>query len=552
MSLVRRTLTEAATYRHLVYLLSAIPFGPVWFASLTVLWSLCVGLVITPLVIPAAAGLVLVTRGGAAVEAAIARSLLAVDARTPGPAMSSGGTLWSRFRALFGASFWRAQAYLLLRWFVGFPLGVLALSVLVTAVGLIFAPIWVPFVPGGAHLGFWRPHTVLQAFALVPAGLVLLPAVLVAVNWLAIAARPLASGLLAGNRAGAATVDTGREPRSSVGRRQAFRHHAAVDGAVLLALTLIWALTSAGYFWPVWIALPFALALMVHGWWLLIDERPSLRQRFRGDRTLAHACGAGAAVALFLIGVWAITGHGYFWPVWPMLAIAAVLGVLTLVALMSAPDRAAMAQRIETLETSRAGAVDFQDSELRRIERDLHDGAQARLVALGLNLGMAEQKLGDDPERAGELIAEARVGAEEALRELRSLARGIHPPVLADRGLEAALSSLASSTPMRVELSVDLPRRPAPAVETAAYFVAAEALANAAKHARARRVEIRVAMTGEMLELQIEDDGHGGADPGGSGMLGMRRRVEALDGTLSVRSPAGGPTTILAELPCGS
>jgi signal transduction histidine kinase len=169
-----------------------------------------------------------------------------------------------------------------------------------------------------------------------------------------------------------------------------------------------------------------------------------------------------------------------------------------------------------------------------------------------MSLGMAEQKLADDPERVRELIAEARAGAEHALRELRDLARGIHPPVLADRGLEAALASLASSTPISVTLSVDLPERPAPAVETAAYFVVAEGLANATKHAQAERVDIRITRTGDILLLQVEDDGAGGANPNGNGLRGMRRRVEALDGRLLVTSPLGGPTTISAELRCAS
>ncbi|MBV9413478.1 MAG: sensor histidine kinase, partial [Solirubrobacterales bacterium] len=142
-------------------------------------------------------------------------------------------------------------------------------------------------------------------------------------------------------------------------------------------------------------------------------------------------------------------------------------------------------------------------------------------------------------------------GAEHALRELRDLARGIHPPVLADRGLEAALASLASTTPLRVGLSVDVSPRPAPAVESAAYFVAAECLANAVKHARAQRVDIDIVRLGDVIKLEVRDDGHGGADPEGSGLRGLRRRVEALDGRLSVTSPGGGPTIIRAELPCG-
>jgi signal transduction histidine kinase len=321
---------------------------------------------------------------------------------------------------------------------------------------------------------------------------------------------------------------------------------------VLFGLVLIWALTSRGYFWPVWAALPLLAALGIHGWFVLLAERPSLIRRFPGSRGLAGTAGVGAMVTAYFVAVWAITGHGYFWPMWPMLVIAILFVALTLAVLYSSPRQAEMAERIETLETSRAGAVDLQDTELRRIERDLHDGAQARLVALGMSLGIAEQKLAEDPERVGELIAEARTGAEHALRELRDLARGIHPPVLADRGLEAAVASLASSTPMSVTLSVDTANRPAPAVETAAYFVVAEALANAAKHAHAEHVVIRIAHTGEKLELQVKDDGTGAANPNGTGLRGMRHRVEALDGKLSVTSPRGGPTTIRAELPCES
>jgi signal transduction histidine kinase len=167
-----------------------------------------------------------------------------------------------------------------------------------------------------------------------------------------------------------------------------------------------------------------------------------------------------------------------------------------------------------------------------------------------MSLGMAEQKLADDPERAGELLAEARAGAEQALRELRDLARGIHPPVLADRGLEAALQALANATPLHVSLAVDVRQRPAPPVESAAYFVAAEALANAGKHAHADWVDIRIARVGPRLEVEIRDDGQGGADASGGGLTGLRRRVEALDGTLQVFSPPGGPTTVYAELPC--
>ena len=228
---------------------------------------------------------------------------------------------------------------------------------------------------------------------------------------------------------------------------------------------------------------------------------------------------------------------------WPALGLAVVVGVHAL---------AAMTKRIDVLTATRAGAVNAAEDELRRIERDLHDGAQARLVALGMSIGMAEQKLGDDPEAARQLLAEARAGAGEALVELRDLARGIHPPILTDRGLAAALAALVARGPIPVDVHVELSERPSAAVESAAYFVAAEALANAAKHGGASRIDIRIVRMGDSIIVTVLDDGRGGADPDGSGLRGLRGRVEALDGTFRVESPPGGPTIVEAVLPCAS
>jgi signal transduction histidine kinase len=240
--------------------------------------------------------------------------------------------------------------------------------------------------------------------------------------------------------------------------------------------------------------------------------------------------------------------NNYFWPIWPVAGLTVLLlGHLAI--RLTAPADAELKRRIDVLTTTRAGAVDAQEAELRRIERDLHDGAQARLVALGMNLGMAEQKLATDPDRVRQLLAEARQGAREALEELRDLARGIHPPILADRGLGAAIAALAARSALQVNVSVD-GERPPPAVESAGYFVAAEALTNAGKHAGAEHVDVRIVRSGGRLLVEVTDDGKGGADPSGAGLLGLRRRVEALDGRLQVVSPAGGPTTVRAELPC--
>jgi signal transduction histidine kinase len=213
-----------------------------------------------------------------------------------------------------------------------------------------------------------------------------------------------------------------------------------------------------------------------------------------------------------------------------------------------------LAQRIRDLEQTRALAVDDAAARLRRVERDLHDGAQVRLATLAMHLGMAKEQLGgggDPPDvaRARELLEAAHRGAKDALGELRDLARGIHPPVL-DSGLQDALATLAASSAIPVELRCDLPERPAPAIETIAYFCAAELLANAAKHSHAKLVTIQAAGRDGMLLLTVGDDGVGGADPSrGSGLSGLAQRVRTVDGRLEIASPPGGPTRITIQLP---
>jgi signal transduction histidine kinase len=210
-----------------------------------------------------------------------------------------------------------------------------------------------------------------------------------------------------------------------------------------------------------------------------------------------------------------------------------------------------LAGRVQRLTETRDHAVDAATTELRRIERDLHDGAQARLVALGMNLRAVERMLPSRPEAALALVAEARETSLRALNDLRSLVRGIYPPVLADRGLGHAVRALALDTPLPVELDIDLPGRLTAPVESACYFAVAEALANTVKHAGARRVHIRIRHAEGMLRIEVADDGAGGADPAqGSGLRGIERRLGTFDGILAVSSPAGGPTMIVMEVPC--
>jgi signal transduction histidine kinase len=209
-----------------------------------------------------------------------------------------------------------------------------------------------------------------------------------------------------------------------------------------------------------------------------------------------------------------------------------------------------LAHRVEELAQTRAGAVDAADTERRRLERDLHDGTQQRLVSLAMNLGMARAET-STVEEAHQAIAEAHEEAKAALTELRNLVRGLHPPVLEDRGLAAALSGLAARMPIPVRLTVDVPSRPPATIEAVAYFVVSEGLTNITKHAQASQAEVIVQRTGDRLHVIISDDGAGGADPAfGTGLAGLAKRAASVDGTFEIASPAGGPTLLTVDLPC--
>ncbi|MGW1507337.1 sensor histidine kinase [Streptomyces mirabilis] len=230
--------------------------------------------------------------------------------------------------------------------------------------------------------------------------------------------------------------------------------------------------------------------------------------------------------------------------------ILRVHGLLTRAFLAPGHERE-LQMRIEHLKESRADAVDVSAAELRRIERDLHDGAQARLVAMGMSLGTIEHLLRTDPDKAAALLAETRKSSTEALDELRQLVRGIHPPVLAERGLGDAVRALALRSPVRTEVGAEVIGRLAAPVEAAAYFSVSEMLTNVAKHAQADRIWIDMRCEEGMLRITVTDDGRGGADPArGSGLAGIERRLGAFDGILAVNSPLGGPTTATIELPC--
>jgi signal transduction histidine kinase len=310
---------------------------------------------------------------------------------------------------------------------------------------------------------------------------------------------------------------------------------------VVACLVVIWAATSRGYFWPMWPALVVAAGAGLQAVWRVTADWPKGR-----ERGLWRSAGLVTILSLALIAIWAMSGGGYFWPVYTIVVQTGLLAIRW----ARHPDES-LEVRVDELTRTRSGALDVQASELRRIERDLHDGAQARLVALSMQLGRAEERLADHPETAA-LVRRAREEATAAIGELRDLARGIAPPVLADRGLAAAVQSLADRTGSAVTVNAEIPRRPPPVVETAAYFVVAEALTNAAKHAPEAAVRITLWAEHGELGIVVADDVLGGADPLGGGLTGLRQRVEALDGWLKVSSPVGEGTTVRASLPCES
>jgi signal transduction histidine kinase len=513
-------------FKDFVFLLTGAASAVVWFGLLLAGWLTALLLAITPLVVPVLIAFRWATRGVALGEAGLARYLLGVEAHVPPSAPTDRGYL-GRIRGILADSdFWRQQTYGVVRTTAGLAAAIAALSSVGASLYLIGLPIYYRWVDQ------WQVHSRERAILAVPVGIVALVVSALLVRAMAAAWRRLAPSMLGASR-------TTESPDTVGPRRNGLREHAAAYGIVGLLCVVIWAATTRGYFWPLWPLLALAMPLTVHA--IAIYSR-RVPRRWRG---VAIHAGTLAVVSIFLVAVWAVTGMGYFWPVWPIAAFILTVGARALAVRYGGLER-----RIDVLETTRAGAVEAAETELRRIERDLHDGAQARLVALGMNLGMAEQRLADDPEGARQLLEEARAGAEEALRELRDLSRGIHPPVLTDRGLEAALASLAGSSAVPVDLAVDLPQRPPAAQETAAYFVAAEALTNATKHAGASRVAVRIARDNGTLVVRVEDDGRGGADAGGRGLRGLAQRVEALDGRMVVTSPPGGPTVVEAVMPC--
>ena len=319
----------------------------------------------------------------------------------------------------------------------------------------------------------------------------------------------------------------------------------AISALIVLLVVFLWSVTSGGDFWPRWVIFGLAVPIVFQ-----LAIRRALRVPPGRYRALAIHGAASGSLVLVELTIYALSGGGYFWPAWVITWLALAFGTHAIVVTRMRPRERALEERVSELTRTRMGALDVQAAELRRIERDLHDGAQSRLVALSMQLGRAEERLEGQPEVA-ELVRRAREEAGNAIAELRDLARGIAPPVLADRGLAAAVEALGRRSPMPVTVDATLSQRPLPVVETAAYFVVAESLTNAAKHAGGAAAQVDLSERDGRLVIEVRDEGPGGADPNGTGLTGLRHRVEALDGTLTVSEVAGGGTLVHAELPCG-
>ncbi|KJE22701.1 signal transduction histidine kinase [Frankia torreyi] len=323
---------------------------------------------------------------------------------------------------------------------------------------------------------------------------------------------------------------------------------AVVAAVVCAAVAIAWAVAGGGYFWPRWVwfgVATTAAAAFLLGW--TRRHPPGRRRRLAAGRAVL------ALIVPVDVTVWALSGGGYFWPLWSITAWSILFGGYVWV-VSRLPDRREqeLTTRVAVLAHTRRAVLDGQAAELARVERDLHDGAQARMVSLALSLGMAEDLVRADPEATARLLREARSTAVSALDDLRTVMHSIHPAVLADRGLAGALRALALDLALPVTVDGDAPAQLPAAVQSAAYFATAECLANAVKHSQATAGGISLRHDGAVLRIVVTDDGIGGADPAaGLGLRGVRRRLETFDGRLDLDSPPGGPTVITITVPHG-
>ncbi|HVX34242.1 MAG TPA: sensor domain-containing protein, partial [Solirubrobacterales bacterium] len=459
------------------------------------------------------------------------------------------------------AQTWKDLAWLVAHSVLGFAFAVIAVSAVASVIASFVMPLWYWSIPGGVEWGPWNVDNLPLALVATVLSIPLAALAFAVDRGMAKAELWLAETLLDGDELGAggrSAAGSPTLPLSTDSLRRAVPEgelslalHAAISGMVGLLCTAIWAAAGGGYYWPAWVWLALVIPLSLH-----FGLREALRVAPE-RRGLAIQAVVSLVVIGITVAIWALAGFGTFWPIWTILGLIVLFLIVVLARLawrrLYGDEREReLTERVETLTETRRGALDVQAAELRRIERDLHDGAQARLGALSMQLGRAEEGLADRPEIAA-LVRRARAEATAANAELRDLARGIAPPVLSDRGLAAAVEALGTRAPIPVTVDARISRRPAPVVESAAYFVVAESLTNVAKHAPGARATVTLRLAGDTLDAVVADDGPGGAEvTAGGGLDGLRRRVAALDGELRVSSPPGAGTRIEVRLPCGS
>ncbi len=321
---------------------------------------------------------------------------------------------------------------------------------------------------------------------------------------------------------------------------------AAGAGVGLCVAATIASVAQGGTFWARWIWFAVVLvAALYAAVWRGVKAAP-------GNVLFSLHARLSVVAALMDIAIWALADAGFFYPLWTIAGYAILLGVHAVIRYRRRGSREQqLARRVEVLTRTRRGAVDAQAAELQRIERDLHDGAQVRMVSLAMKLGLAEQLARRDPDAAIELMADARQSSLAALDELRTVMRGIQPPVLSDRGLVGAIQALALDLSVPTTVIADLPGHAAVPVESAVYLAVAECLANVVKHSHATNTWVTLRYDAGALSATVGDDGVGGADlDQGTGLVGIARRLDAFDGTIEVRSPTGGPTEVIMEIPC--
>jgi len=442
---VRAVLTRAA--RETAYLTIGLLTSSLALTVWVVGVSLSLSLIVFVVGLPVAAGTAIACRWTAELDRRNAARLLGRPVRARYRELGHG------LRGLLGSTLgdpqtWRDLVWLVLHSVLGFVFGCLALGLVFMVAGLATLPAWHWSLPAGAQFGIWNADDLWEAFAVASLALPLAALTIVALRGMALAECALAESLLGGDDD--AVQSTEAMPHAAPARRfdpdVALSLHVAVTALVALVMAVIWIGSGGGTFWPAWVWLGIAAPLGIH----VLVRRARRAPAVRGRSVRVHA-EAVALIVGWLSIVWALAGGGTFWPFWPGLGLAIPLAVHALIVfrdrLNPARERE-LSERVDELTRTRRGALDVQAAELRRIERDLHDGAQARLVSLSMLVGRAEEQLADRPEVAA-LVRRAREEAGAAIGELRDLARGIAPPVLADRGLSAAVQALGARADAR-------------------------------------------------------------------------------------------------------